>query len=253
MVVSDANSRRVVDLEGAKNLGQPQSLENFQAVIQEIDGAIHGEHVFQNSKQVEMEPSLNFDGMVAGLKGPSCMHDITGSLVLSMEEDSCQLGEEVNMECDKLFNPGWSSKSTGKKANKVLGLGAVSKAQQLTRSPTRESMNVGNQKLGTWTRVSRPHVIVNDEGHVEKEGPKRSTSQAGMIEEIRTRVKSFHDLLWQVLMTDSSVEEDAELVVIVAWALWSNRNEVRHGGRKKSAVALFQWSRQYLQEFQEAS
>nr|POE58912.1 putative ribonuclease h protein [Quercus suber] len=69
----------------------------------------------------------------------------------------------------------------------------------------------------------------------------------------QTRVNSFHDLLWQILMTDSFEEEGTELVVIVAWALWSNRNKVRHGGRKKSAVALFQWSRQYLQEFHEAS
>ena len=55
-------------------------------------------------------------------------------------------------------------------------------------------------------------------------------------------------------MTDSYKEKDAELVVTIAWAMWFNRNEVRHGGgRKKSDVALFQWSRQYLQEFQEAN
>ena len=66
----------------------------------------------------------------------------------------------------------------------------------------------------------------------------------------QTRVNSlFHDLLWQILLTDSHEEKDVELVVTVAWALWFNRNEVRHGGRKKSAVDLFQWSRQYLQEF----
>ena len=43
-------------------------------------------------------------------------------------------------------------------------------------------------------------------------------------------------------------------MVTIAWAMWFNRNEDRHGGgRKKSDVALFQWSRQYLQEFQEAN
>ena len=63
------------------------------------------------------------------------------------------------------------------------------------------------------------------------------------------RVNSFHDLLWQILLTESHEEKDVELVVTVAWALWFNRNEVRHGGRKKSPVDLFQWSRQYLQEF----
>ena len=39
----------------------------------------------------------------------------------------------------------------------------------------------------------------------------------------------------------------------MAWAMWFNRNEVWHGGRKKSVEALFQWSCQYLQEFQEAN
>nr|POF08383.1 hypothetical protein CFP56_74328 [Quercus suber] len=242
MVVSDANLGRVVDPE--------------------------------NSKQVEMKPSLNFNGMVAELKGPSCMHDTTGSLVLSMEEDSCQLGEEVNVECDKLFSPGWSSKSMGKKANKASGLGVVSKAQQLTRSPTRESMNVGNQKLvlgwmlgtrwslGMWRGIQLNVCCEECKEDVEFVG--HLLWSCSRVKEVwqctklkfqfdQTRVKSFHNLLWQVLMIDSSMEEDGELVVIVAWALWSNRNEVRHGGRKKSAVALFQWSRQYLQEFQEAS
>ena len=69
----------------------------------------------------------------------------------------------------------------------------------------------------------------------------------------QTQVISFHDLLWQILMSGSHEEKDAELVVTVAWAMWFNCNEVRHGGRKKSAEALFQWARQYLQKFQEAN
>uniref|UniRef100_A0A7N2MTA8 Zinc knuckle CX2CX4HX4C domain-containing protein n=1 Tax=Quercus lobata TaxID=97700 RepID=A0A7N2MTA8_QUELO len=143
MVDSDANSGRVVVSEGLEKMGQPQSLENFQAVLQEIDEAIHGDNVVQNPKQLAVESSLNLGGMDAGLKGPVCMHG-TGSSVLSMKEDNYQLGKEVNVECDTLFSPGWSSKSTGKKAKKFSGLGAVSKAQQLTRSPIRESITVGN-------------------------------------------------------------------------------------------------------------
>nr|XP_023904447.1 uncharacterized protein LOC112016166 [Quercus suber] len=54
-------------------------------------------------------------------------------------------------------------------------------------------------------------------------------------------------------MTDSHEEKDAKPVVTVSWVMWFNRNEVWHGGRKKSDVALFQWYRQYLQEFQEAN
>ena len=55
------------------------------------------------------------------------------------------------------------------------------------------------------------------------------------------------------MMSDSHEDKDAELVVTLAWALWYNRNEVRHGGRKKSAEALIQWSCQYLQEYKEAN
>nr|POE62480.1 hypothetical protein CFP56_59547 [Quercus suber] len=58
---------------------------------------------------------------------------------------------------------------------------------------------------------------------------------------------------YAILMTDSHEEKDAKPVVTVAWVMWFNRNEVWHGGRKKSDVALFQWYRQYLQEFQEAN
>ena len=50
-------------------------------------------------------------------------------------------------------------------------------------------MNLGNQKFGTWTRVSRPHATINEESHTENEGPKRNTSQAGMDEEIRVLEK----------------------------------------------------------------
>ena len=55
----------------------------------------------------------------------------------------------------------------------------------------------------------------------------------------QSQVTSFHDLLWQILMSDSHKVMDAELVVTVAWALWFNRYEVQHGGRKKNAEALF--------------
>ena len=64
MAESDANSGRVVDSEGAKKLGQPQSLENFQAVLQEIDEALQGDNVFQNSKQVALESSLSMPPLV---------------------------------------------------------------------------------------------------------------------------------------------------------------------------------------------
>nr|POE86411.1 hypothetical protein CFP56_17289 [Quercus suber] len=97
--VSNANTERVVGSEGTKNLGQSQSQENFQAVLHEIDEAIHGDNVFQNSKKLEMESSLNSDRKVAGLKGLDFMPGISISLDLSMDEDSCSQ-EEEDLEWD---------------------------------------------------------------------------------------------------------------------------------------------------------
>ena len=38
-------------------------------------------------------------------------------------------------------------------------------------------------------------------------------------------------------------------MVTIAWAMWTNRNEVRHGGTKKMGEALVKWSTQYLAEY----
>nr|POE64445.1 hypothetical protein CFP56_35004 [Quercus suber] len=56
-----------------------------------------------------------------------------------------------------------------------------------------------------------------------------------------------------IMMSDFHDDKDAKLVVTLASALWYNRNEVRHGKKKKSAMALVQWSRQYLRESQAAN
>ena len=57
---------------------------------------------------------------------------------------------------------------------------------------------------------------------------------------------SFFDLLWFLLMIESFDEEKVALVVTIAWSMWSNRNEVRHGGTRKMPEALVQWVMHYL-------
>ncbi|XP_065634478.1 uncharacterized protein LOC136069648 [Quercus suber] len=42
-------------------------------------------------------------------------------------------------------------------------------------------------------------------------------------------------------------------MVTIAWSIWANRNEVRHGGTKKTAEALVKWSAQYLAEYRSAN
>lgn len=38
-----------------------------------------------------------------------------------------------------------------------------------------------------------------------------------------------------------------EKLIMVAWAIWTNRNESRHGGVKKNNRALLQWLLDYLE------
>nr|POE64446.1 hypothetical protein CFP56_35005 [Quercus suber] len=45
------------------------------------------------------------------------------------------------------------------------------------------------EELGTWTRISRPHTFFNGKGHPEKDGPKRTTNQAGMEDELSVKEK----------------------------------------------------------------
>ena len=44
--------------------------------------------------------------------------------------------------------------------------------------------------------------------------------------------------LWHVLMDAQWVMEDAGLIVTIAWALWTNRNEVIHGKLGKTGLLL---------------
>ena len=60
---------------------------------------------------------------------------------------------------------------------------------------------------------------------------------------------SFLNLLWKMMMLDDCEENILALVVTIAWSIWTNRNEVRNGGKKKGELELLQWPCQYLQEY----
>nr|POE52453.1 hypothetical protein CFP56_74008 [Quercus suber] len=117
------------------------------------------------------------------------MPGISESPRFSIDEDSSPHVEEVHGFGGNFFNPSWTSKPTSKKVKKVLGPGSSTKAQQTNTSPTHEPLIVGSQKLGTWTRISRPHTFFNGKGHPEKDGPKRTTNQAGMEDELSVKEK----------------------------------------------------------------
>ena len=51
------------------------------------------------------------------------------------------------------------------------------------------------------------------------------------------------------MMIEECEEDKLATVVTIAWAIWTNRNEVRHGWTKKPGEALVKWSTQYLAEY----
>ena len=62
-------------------------------------------------------------------------------------------------------------------------------------------------------------------------------------------IDSFQALLWFVMMTNVAGEEKCSQLVMTAWALWSNRNEIHYGGEGKTGLALALRVANYLQEY----
>ena len=51
------------------------------------------------------------------------------------------------------------------------------------------------------------------------------------------------------MMTNAAREEKCSQLVMIAWALWCNRNEIYHGGEGKTGLAVALWAASYLQEY----
>lgn len=60
--------------------------------------------------------------------------------------------------------------------------------------------------------------------------------------------QSFMDFLWYIVMVVKWSNEDVALAIAIVWALWTDRNEIRHGGLKKNGKQIFHWCTQYLDE-----
>ena len=67
------------------------------------------------------------------------------------------------------------------------------------------------------------------------------------------RVQSFQDLLWYMLTMEQSDVNEVAKVVCIAWAIWHNRNVIRHGGKRRSGAALVRWASQYVEEYKVAT
>ena len=54
-------------------------------------------------------------------------------------------------------------------------------------------------------------------------------------------IVSFQDLLWHELMTNQSGDAKCSELVMIAWTLWCNRNEIYHGGEAKNGLEVAQY------------
>ena len=59
-------------------------------------------------------------------------------------------------------------------------------------------------------------------------------------------IDSFQDMLWFEMMTNATGEEKYSRLIMIAWALWSNRNEILHGGEGKTGPTMALWATTYL-------
>lgn len=63
------------------------------------------------------------------------------------------------------------------------------------------------------------------------------------------RIESFMDLFWLLKFSLNLDAEKLALFAMLAWCLWTSRNQVKVGGVLKSAVHSLQWAQSYLEEF----
>ena len=60
----------------------------------------------------------------------------------------------------------------------------------------------------------------------------------------------FMNFLWFLIFSRKIDDEALTLLVTIAWVMWSNRNNKRHGGKVKTNQIVIQWSVVYIREYQ---
>ena len=69
------------------------------------------------------------------------------------------------------------------------------------------------------------------------------------MDKIMDGYSEFLDLPWYARIVKQWPEEDVGLMVMTAWGIWTNRNEVRHGKSRKPASVLARWTKEYLENY----
>jgi len=59
----------------------------------------------------------------------------------------------------------------------------------------------------------------------------------------------FMDILWQCVLNQGTASILMDMILMIAWSIWRNRNEVRHGGKKMSAAEIYGVAAKLLHEY----
>lgn len=62
----------------------------------------------------------------------------------------------------------------------------------------------------------------------------------------------FTDILWRSGMNPNNGSNLLDIILMIAWCIWKNKNEVRHGGRKHTAAEMFETAIRLLDEYNAA-
>ena len=62
--------------------------------------------------------------------------------------------------------------------------------------------------------------------------------------------REFMNFLWFLIFSRKIDDEALTLVVTIAWVMWSNQNDKRHGGKVKTNQIVIEWSVVYIREYQ---
>nr|POE64344.1 putative purple acid phosphatase 20 [Quercus suber] len=232
-----------------------RAIPDFEEIIRDIDESLNAFSGNSNLNSV-LDKDLENNEEIMLLDVPVVVADTT-HLDGEWRKDKMGSGKYGEADSESEFQVGWTA---GEK-NKVGGRVGSNKWGEKSRGKTKQShasvartkdshaQDVGPKK-STWARIPRPKSVSKSEGVME--GPKRKSSQlTEKVEEALVSVKKYR-VEEDAVPVESTPEKVAKMVTY-AWALWSSRNDIRQGGKRKTGLELVRGATQYLEEFHAAN
>jgi len=119
--------------------------------------------------------------------------------------------------------------------------------------PTKANLHI--QKVTQDNVCEECGVAKESSGHVLWQCARAKEVWTAANEELGTKlgVSEFLNLVWYAQNVKQWSSQALARLFTIAWGIWSNRNEIRTCGPRKSASAIASWTTNYLEEFQLAN